>query len=145
MTPHQVMLVRASFDRVLPMTAKTAERFYARLFELAPQVRGLFGADLVSQGAKLMAMLASVVASLDRPDVLLPAAQQLAERHVAYGVLPEHYPVVGQALIDTLHKGLGHAFDADTRDAWLAAYAMLSKAMLDAAGAQPAGPAPHAP
>lgn len=141
MTPRQIALVRASFDRVLPMTAKTAEQFYARLFETAPQVRSLFRSDLPSQGAKLMAMLASIVQSLDRPDELVPAAQRLAERHVDYGTLPEHYPVVGQVLIETLQEGLGAAFDAETKDAWLAAYAMLAGVMLDAAAAH-AGRAP---
>jgi hemoglobin-like flavoprotein len=46
MTPAQIALVRSSFDQVLPISEQAAEIFYARLFELAPQVRVLFKGDM---------------------------------------------------------------------------------------------------
>jgi drug/metabolite transporter (DMT)-like permease len=46
-----------------------------------------------------MAMLRTVVSLLDKLDVLVPAAQGLAVRHVGYGAQPAHYAVVGAALI----------------------------------------------
>ncbi|HWH85037.1 MAG TPA: globin family protein [Burkholderiaceae bacterium] len=137
MTPVQIQLVRSSFAKVLPIAEPAAAIFYARLFELAPGVRGLFKGDMVEQGRKLMAMLAAVVNVLDQPDVLVPAAQRLAERHVGYGARPEHYAVVGEALIDTLAKGLGDAFTPPTREAWVAAYTALSTVMIAAAAAVP--------
>lgn len=97
---------------------------------------------MTEQGRKLMAMLRTVVAVLDKPDVLVPAAERLAERHVGYGAQPAHYAVVGQALIDTLHAGLGDAFTAETQAAWEAAYGTLSSVMIAAAGRVPAATAP---
>ena len=41
----------------------------------------------------------------DRPD-----RSDLARRHVAYGVQPEHYALVGSALLWTLEQGLGDEF-----------------------------------
>jgi hemoglobin-like flavoprotein len=131
MTPQQVALVQSSFAQVVPIAPQAAEIFYARLFELAPQVRPLFKGDMQEQGRKLMAMLATVVNGLTRLDVIVPAAQQLAKRHVAYGARAEHYPVVGQALIDTL-DGLGPAFTPEVREAWATAYGVLSGAMVEA-------------
>ena len=96
MTPHQIELVQTSFAKVLPISEQAADIFYARLFELAPGVRALFKGDMVEQGRKLMAMLRSVVGTLNKLDVLVPVAQRLAERHVAYGAQPAHYAVVGQ-------------------------------------------------
>jgi hemoglobin-like flavoprotein len=138
MTPVQIQRVQASFAKVLPIAEPAAAIFYARLFELAPEVRALFKGDMVEQGRKLMAMLRTVVSLLDKPDVLVPAAQRLAERHVEYGAKPAHYAVVGEALIDTLAKGLGNDFTPETREAWLAAYGLLSSVMIDAAAALPA-------
>jgi hemoglobin-like flavoprotein len=138
MTPEQIKLVQESFAKVVPISEVAADIFYTRLFELAPQVRALFKGDMVEQGRKLMAMLRTVVSLLDKPDVLVPAAQRLAERHVGYGALPAHYAVVGQALIDTLAKGLGDAFTPETRAAWTAAYGLLSSVMIAAADALPA-------
>jgi hemoglobin-like flavoprotein len=137
MTEDEILLVQTSFAKVVPIAPVAAGLFYAKLFEIAPDVRPLFKGDIEEQGAKLMAMLGTVVASLGRLDQLVPAAQNLACRHVAYGVLPIHYEPVGVALIDTLAKGLGDDFTIDTRNAWVTAYGTLSTVMIDAAYANP--------
>lgn len=141
MTAEEVRLVQRSFAEVVPIAPAAAELFYGRLFELAPQVRALFKGDMVEQGKKLMAMLGTVAATLDRLDRLVPAAQALARRHVDYGVEPMHYGPVGEALIDTLSKGLGDRFDDATRAAWTTAYATLSTVMIEAAYPRPDMPA----
>ena len=81
--------------------------FYDRLFEVAPQVKAMFPADMTEQRRKLMMMLAAVVKGLGSLESILPAASALAKRHVGYGAKAEHYPVVGGALLWTLEKGLG--------------------------------------
>lgn len=132
MTPQQITLVQSSFAQVAPIAPQAADIFYARLFELAPQVRALFKGDMAEQGRKLMAMLATVVNGLTRLETIVPAAQQLARRHVAYGAKPEHYAVVGAALLDTLAQGLGPEFTPEVREAWSAAYGLLSGVMIEA-------------
>lgn len=129
--------MQSSFAKVLPIAPQAAEIFYSRLFELAPQVRTLFKGDMKEQGRKLMAMLATVVNGLTRLETIVPAAQQLAVRHAAYGVRPEHYSVVGAALLDTLDKGLGDDFTTEVRDAWSSAYGLLSNVMIEAQKAVP--------
>ncbi|RWO35696.1 MAG: hemin receptor, partial [Mesorhizobium sp.] len=57
----------------------------------------------------------------------------LAKRHVTYGVEERHYPIVGQALIETLAAGLGTAFTPAVREAWEAAYGLLASVMIAAA------------
>jgi hemoglobin-like flavoprotein len=130
MTPKQIELVQASFARVAPIAEAAAGLFYERLFEIAPEVRPLFKGDMGEQGRKLIGMLAAVVNGLSNLETILPAAKALAVRHVTYGVKPGHYVPVGEALIWTLEKGLGADFTSDTRDAWLAAYSVLSGAMI---------------
>jgi nitric oxide dioxygenase len=130
MTPSQIDLVQSSFGKVAPIAEPAAALFYGRLFEIAPEVRPLFKGDMTDQGRKLMATLAVVVGGLKDLDAIAPAAQALAVKHVAYGVRAEHYTPVGEALIWTLEQGLGEAFDAPTREAWLAAYSTLSGVMI---------------
>ncbi|HWG07054.1 MAG TPA: globin family protein, partial [Beijerinckiaceae bacterium] len=112
MTPTQVALVQASFEKVVPIAPQAAALFYRRLFETTPDVRPLFKSDIDEQGRKLMATLTIVVRGLDRIETIVPAAQALARRHVAHGVLPEHYAPVGAALVWTLEQGLGSDFEA---------------------------------
>lgn len=130
MTPDQIDLLQSSFRKVAPISEAAAGLFYDRLFEIAPEVRALFKSDMTEQGRKLMATLGAVVSGLRDPDAILPAVRALARKHVSYGVKAEHYAPVGAALIWTLEQGLGDGFDRPTREAWLAAYAMLSEAMI---------------
>jgi hemoglobin-like flavoprotein len=137
MTPAQVALVQASFAKVAPVADQAAQIFYDRLFAVAPQVRSLFPNDMTEQRRKLMATLAVVVNALDKLETVLPAASALAKRHVSYGAQPAHYPVVGEALLWTLQRGLGDAWTDDVAAAWTAAYTTLSNFMISEAYAKP--------
>jgi hemoglobin-like flavoprotein len=132
-TPEQVKLVQESFKKVEPIAPQAADLFYGRLFEIAPEVRPLFPADLTSQKEKLMSMIATAVTNLHQVEKIVPAVQDLGRRHVAYGVAQAHYKPVGEALIWTLDKGLGDAFTQPVKDAWVAAYTTLAGVMTEAA------------
>ncbi len=136
MTPEQVALVQQSFAKVAPISDQAATIFYDRLFEIAPPVRAMFPSDITEQRKKLMATLAVVVNGLTNLESVLPAASALAKRHVGYGAKPEHYPVVGSALLWTLEKGLGDGWTPEVADAWSAAYATLSGFMISEAYGQ---------
>ena len=137
MNPTQIKLVQESFAKIAPISETAAELFYDRLFEVAPQVKAMFPADMKEQRKKLMATLAVVVGGLGNLDSVLPAASALAKRHVSYGAKAEHYPVVGAALLWTLEKGLGEAWTPDVADAWTAAYGTLSGYMISQAYSRP--------
>jgi hemoglobin-like flavoprotein len=133
MNAAQIKLVQDSFAKVAPISAQAAVLFYDRLFEVAPGVKAMFPADMTEQRKKLMATLAVVVGGLSNLEAVLPAASALAKRHVSYGAKPEHYPVVGGALLWTLEKGLGDAWTPEVAAAWTAAYGTLSGFMISEA------------
>lgn len=129
MTPEQITLVQTSFKSVAPIAPKAADLFYDRLFEIAPEVRSMFPADLAGQKVKLIAMLATAVNNLHQLDVIMSAVRDLGSRHRGYGVTAAHYAPVGAALLWTLEQGLGSAFTPDVRAAWTDVYATLAGAM----------------
>ena len=133
MDAQQIKLVQQTFDQVQPIAAQAAKLFYDRLFTLDPQLEMLFKSDLGEQGRKLMAMIAAAVNGLDDIPALVPVVQDLARRHLAYGVEVGHYDTVGQALLWTLRQGLGAAYTDAVNDAWVATYALLSSTMKQAA------------
>ena len=133
MTPDQITAVQESWTKVEPIADQAATIFYDRVFELAPQVRPLFGDDLTGQGRKLMKTLGTVVAGLNNLDDIVPVAQAMAVRHVGYGVEAAHYPVVGEALLYTLGQGLGDDFTDELAESWGTAYGILSSVMIEAA------------
>src|ERR1700709_2434796 len=126
MNPTQIKLVQDSFAKVAPISEEAAVLFYGRLFEVAPSVRAMFPDDMTEQRKKLMATLSVVVGGLTNLEAVLPAASALAKRHVNYGAKPEHYPVVGGALLWTLEKGLGDAWTPEVAEAWKTADGTLS-------------------
>ena len=129
MTPQQIDLVRASFAKVLYQKETAGRLFYDRLFEIAPEVRPLFKTEIDVQARKLMDTLAVAVGALRDTPGLTATLQALGQRHDAYGAEPRHYARVGEALLWTLEKGLGPAFDSDTRAAWTALYGVVSTTM----------------
>lgn len=133
MNDYQKQLVQDSFQAVAPIAEQAAELFYNRLFELDPALRPLFKGDMAEQGRKLMSALKLVVVGLNNLDKIVPALQSLGRNHARYGVQDAHYDTVGAALIWTLDAGLGDQFTDDVRDAWLAAYGLLSGVMQEAA------------
>jgi hemoglobin-like flavoprotein len=133
MTPRQENLIRTSWAQVAPIADAAATIFYDRLFELDPSLRALFAhTDMAGQRRNLMQTLTVVVKSIDRLGEILPAVQALGRRHAGYGVKPEHFATVGQALLDTLAVGLGEGFTPDVREAWATAYGVLADVMQEA-------------
>jgi len=104
---NDIAIVRRSWTKVAPIAPMAAQVFYGRLFRIAPGTRPLFASDVTAQGRKLIMTLGFVVDHLDRPDTLVPAAQELAIRHVGYKVTAEHYAPVGDALLWSLGELLG--------------------------------------
>lgn len=133
--------ISRTFALVEPIAPLAASLFYGRLFELAPQTQSLFRYEpgspgMAAQGKKLMQTLGIAVANLDRLHLIVPAIEELARRHVSYGVEPAHYDTVGAALLWTLEQGLGDAFTPEVRAAWTELYTILATTMRTAAYGQ---------
>jgi nitric oxide dioxygenase len=124
-----IMLVRRSFDLIVPIAGAAADMFYDRLFYLAPSLRRMFPADLRDQKRLLMVMIANAVQSLDDLDTLAPQLMTLGARHARYGVTDAHYETVGAALLWTLERGLGNAFTPQVERAWVRVYRLLAATM----------------
>lgn len=132
MTPKQIDLVEASWTKILPTEDKIATFFYDKLFTLDPGLKPLFAGDINEQGHKLVSMIGVAVSSLGGVDTIVPDLQALIRRHVDYDFKDSDYDTVGIALIWALEQGLGDAFTADVRTAWIKTYALLADAMKEA-------------
>jgi len=138
LTADEIDLLRASFREVAKYRTRMATLFYDRLFEIAPESRALFAADMEEQRAKMMSTLGSIVAQIHAFHTLRPMVGDLALRHVRYGVRAEHYPPVGEALLWALRQTLDGRFTPEVEAAWTRAYTALANAMIEAAY-----PSPH--
>jgi hemoglobin-like flavoprotein len=127
-----------SFSQVSDRDTEFAATFYSTLFADYPEVQGLFDhTSITAQGKKLFASLVLVVENLQNPEVLSHSLKGLGTRHVQYGVLPQHYPMVGGALLKTFGQLLGPGWTADLQQAWTEAYQAVAALMLEGADYPP--------
>jgi nitric oxide dioxygenase len=130
---EQILLVKKTWRMLRGIDpAIVAGAFYAKLFTAHPGVKKMFPKDMEPQYVKLIDMLSAVVSRLDRLDELTEEIEAMAERHVGYGVKPDHYRLVGEALLWTLEKGLGNDWNPAVKASWLEAYTVLSDTMINA-------------
>ena len=127
MTPDQIQRVTAVIGQV-DRHPEFAERFYDRLFVVAPEAAPMFG-DLTAQRMKLAEELASMVALLADLPALDQRARELGDRHRGYGVRAAHYRIARQVMVDTLHEVLGDEFGREDEDAWNRATMLITELM----------------
>src|SRR6266576_5881063 len=120
MTPRQKQIVTESFPLVREIAIPVSLLFYGRLFDLDPSLRRLFKIDMKEQSKKLVAMLDSIVASMDDWEKIVPVLRELGQRHVGYGVKEKHYDVLCSALVWAFGQALQPGFDEEVRAAWTA-------------------------
>jgi len=109
--------------------SEVAKIFYGELFTLAPALKDTLFAkvDMDTQGEKLMT---TIDFACGFEPSLEGALIELGERHAGYGAVEAHYPVVGQALLTTLKKGLGDKFTAEVETAWTNVFGVIQSTML---------------
>lgn len=130
MNATQIHVLQNTFNaHVAPLGDNAAAVFYQNLFALDPSLRPLFKEDMTVQRHMLVQMLAFVVNGLGTPEHIIDAVGQLGRRHAGYGVQPEHYRTVGQALLQTIETAIGPAYTPEVHEAWTAAYTLLVSVM----------------
>ena len=130
----KIKLLETSFAKIKPDAIAFSASFYNRLFFLHPELKILFkGIDRTAQEKKLVTSLAVIIENLYNPEQLTMALKSLGAYHREVGTIPEHYPFIGQALVETFAEYLGNEWNAETQTAWLEAYNLISEIMLEGA------------
>lgn len=133
---QQAELLRDTLEIVLAADDTFPARFYERLFAAHPEVQPMFRSHSPGAQRKMFAQkLVAIVDHIEDPQWVERELGALAAAHVGYGVTPEMYGWVGDALIATIAEACGDQWSDAAAAAWRAAYAQLTRAIL--------GPAPE--
>lgn len=136
LTAEEIARIRSSFDLVFSKSTEMTTTFYDRVFELAPECRPMFRDDMDVLKRDFIATLAVLVGSLDHVTGLLSSIDILGRNHARYGVQPEHFPLVGEALLWSLSKGLGEQWTSEVEQAWRKVYDIIAQRMMTSVRAQ---------
>ncbi|MGH2316787.1 NO-inducible flavohemoprotein [Planococcus sp. SE5232] len=107
--------------------------FYKNLFVAHPELLNIFNHANQAQGRQQTALAKAVYAAavhIDNLEEILPAVVQIAHKHVSLGVLPEHYPIVGEYLLKAMKEVLGDAATDEIIEAWAEAYGVIADAFI---------------
>ena len=133
-----VELLESSFAQVNGTGTEFTNIFYTILLADYPEVQPLFASThMEKQGKQLFQSLVFTVNNLRNPDALSSALKGLGTRHVKYGVLPQHYPMVGSSLLQTFAANLGANWTPEVQQAWTEAYGAVTQLMLEGADYTP--------
>jgi NAD(P)H-flavin reductase/hemoglobin-like flavoprotein len=125
--------IRDTFAHVANAGDEAAAYFYAWLFLRRPALRDLFPPAMDEQRDRLFRALGRIVESLSTPDEMALYLSQLGRDHRKYGVTPDMYDAVGEALIATLRAYAESAFTSEAEEAWAQTFAAAAALMIRAA------------
>jgi len=142
LTSNQVAALKQSLRQL--DTEKLAGEFYATLFKRYPQVKHMFPTDMKELGIKLMSVFELVIYSFEEKkhnefnlqDALIKPMQELGKQHEAKGVVPEHYTIANDLLLEILVKQNKTIFNSEVETSWRLALEHLTVAMLSRTNAK---------
>jgi hemoglobin-like flavoprotein len=127
-------LLEESFEKIKPIAPQFADTFYENLFSDYPESQALFAhTNMAQQKQHLVKALALIVANLRDPDALTANLKALGSRHLTYGAITEHYPLVGSTLLKTMSFYLANEWTPEVKQAWIDAYDAIASIMLEGA------------
>lgn len=117
-----------------PVVAQNAEAITSTMYEILftkyPQTKEFFKNASPDQHKKLAGAVSAYAANIDNLEVLTPAVEKMAEAHVKTNVQPEHYPIVGECILEAIGKVLGEAATPEIVEAWSEAYFFLADVLI---------------
>jgi nitric oxide dioxygenase len=108
--------------------------FYKNLFSNHPELLNIFNHANQKKGRQQTALANTVYAAaqnIDKLESILPVVKQIAHKHRSLGVKPEHYPIVGEHLLQAIKQVLGDAATDEIIEAWGEAYGVIAGVFID--------------
>ncbi|MFZ5439289.1 MAG: globin domain-containing protein [Myxococcota bacterium] len=125
--------LRDLFEDILATCPSFPGNFYERLFAAHPEVRPMFFRSSPDAQQKMFAQkLVMAIDALDAPERLRTELAGIAATHRSYGVTPEMYGWVGDALVDAVDECAGGRMTPSQRQALVTAWAAMTKLIFEA-------------
>jgi len=150
---RDIDLVQQTFGRAAMLGADNVGKvIFMKIFKIAPQALPLFsfakdgldppylfrcGGPAVAHATKVVETVATALSLLRDLGTLVPVLEELGIKHYGLGVIPAHYDVVGQAVIESLAVALGANFTEAVKTAWLKVYTIVKATMISKCPTEP--------
>jgi len=129
LSDEQKKVIKATAPALKEHGKTVTALFYKNVQEAHPELRNYFNQTCQENGAQPAALAQTLLCAaehIDKLETLMPQVEQIANKHRALLVKPEHYPIVGKFLLEALAQVLGDKATPEILDAWKAAYSAIS-------------------
>ncbi|WP_020407523.1 NO-inducible flavohemoprotein [Hahella ganghwensis] len=134
LSQQQIQVIQQTIPLLESAGPAITEHFYQRMFTHNPELQNVFNMSHQRSGKQQFALfsaIASYAKHLDDLSSLTSMVERIANKHSSLGILPEHYPIVGHHLIETLRELAADAFTDEVEAAWSAGYEFLANIFID--------------
>eukprot|EP00057_Strongylocentrotus_purpuratus_P016362 XP_011670836.1 PREDICTED: uncharacterized protein LOC763287 isoform X4 [Strongylocentrotus purpuratus] len=142
-TAEHKRLVQKTWTKLSSNPAKHGATMFSKLVTDYPAVGTLlpFGNEGLSydqllvdprvraHGTKVMQTVGSAVDRLNDLESVVPLLQELATRHISYGVTKQHFSPVVESLMHAIKQGLDSDYNNDVEKSWLAVLQVIVDTM----------------
>jgi nitric oxide dioxygenase len=133
LSAQTIALVKATVPALEAHGLEITRRMYQRMFA-NEAIRDLFNqshhGETGSQPKALASAILAYAHNIERLEVLGPAVERIAQKHVGLQILPEHYPAVAESLLGAIKDILGDAATDEILAAWGEAYWFLANILI---------------
>ncbi|MDB2387450.1 NO-inducible flavohemoprotein [Shewanella sp.] len=133
-----ISIVKSTIPLLESAGSHITEHFYQRLFNHNPELKHIFNLSHQQTGGQPVALFNAVAAyakNIDNLGALTSTVERIAHKHTSFNIQPEHYPIVGHHLLETLRELAPDDFTPEVEEAWGAAYAVLAGIFIEREGA----------
>lgn len=134
LSDDQIATVQSTIPLLESAGTAITTHFYNRLFSHNPELQHIFNMSNQHSGKQQFALfsaIASYAKYIDNLPALQAAVERIANKHTSLAIQPEHYPIVGHHLIETLRELAPEAFTPKVEEAWTAAYELLASVFIN--------------
>lgn len=129
LTEETKNIVKATIPVLEEHGTEITSAFYKHMFEQHPELLNVFNKTNQKLGRQQTALAQTVIAAakhIDHLEAIIPNVNQIAHKHRALEIKPEHYPIVGENLIWAIQHVLGDAATPEIVDAWTKTYGVIA-------------------
>jgi nitric oxide dioxygenase len=128
MTQETINIVKQTAPLIKEKKEEITTTMYKIMFTKYPKVKEMFKDATPDQYKKLANAVYAYAANIDKLENLKSGIETMAIAHVKTNVKAEHYPIVGECLLEAVRKVLNP--EQKVLDAWAKAYQFLADALI---------------
>lgn len=126
-----IEIIKSTGGIVVANAPEISIKMFEILFSRYPDIEKLFAFQSRDQYMVLAESLSNFIVNIEKIDKLTPALDTIAVVHVEHNIYPEHYPLVGMALMSAMEDILKDTATLEFVDAWREAYKYLSDILIE--------------